>query len=71
MADKMMMKERSSVCSVKCRYCDILLVGREQFIGHMLHTHEFSYEQLQTMWESIARAHQIMSVETSRNMIKR
>jgi len=55
-----------TVCSVKCRYCGILLVGREQFIGHMFHAHEFGYEQLEAAWESITRAHRLDSVDNIR-----
>lgn len=40
---------------IKCRYCDILLAGREQFIGHMIHAHEIGYDALETTWQSIAQ----------------
>ncbi|AIF85189.1 hypothetical protein NTE_03157 [Candidatus Nitrososphaera evergladensis SR1] len=39
--------------STKCRYCDILLEGREQFLGHMIHGHEMSVGQAETMWKSV------------------
>jgi hypothetical protein len=39
--------------SVKCRYCDILLAGKDQFMGHMLHNHELDYEPLEVAWKSI------------------
>ncbi len=39
--------------SVKCRFCDVLLEGREQFIGHMYHSHEMSYEHLKAAWQSL------------------
>lgn len=39
--------------SVKCRFCDIMLVGREQFIGHMIHSHEMRHEKLQAVWDSL------------------
>jgi hypothetical protein len=40
--------------SVKCRFCDVLLVGREQFIGHMFHNHEMEYDRLEQTWQSMA-----------------
>ena len=39
--------------SIKCKFCDVLLVGREQFIGHMYHNHEMNYEHLQSAWQSL------------------
>lgn len=36
--------------TVQCRRCDVLLVGREQFIGHMIHSHELPYEKLEENW---------------------
>lgn len=42
--------------SVKCRFCDILLVGREQFVGHMFHNHGLDCKWLETAWKSIAAA---------------
>jgi hypothetical protein len=38
--------------SVKCRYCEILLVEREPFIGHMIHSHELELEKLELTWKS-------------------
>jgi hypothetical protein len=40
--------------SVKCRFCDVLLVGREQFIGHMIHSHEMEHERLEAAWQSLS-----------------
>ena len=40
--------------SVKCRFCDILLAGREQFIGHMIHSHEMEHERLEAVWDSLS-----------------
>ena len=40
--------------SVRCRFCDVLLVGREQFIGHMIHSHELGYAQTEGAWFSLA-----------------
>jgi hypothetical protein len=42
---------------VKCRYCEILLVGREQFIGHMIHSHELELEKLELAWKSLEVGH--------------
>ncbi|AIF82387.1 hypothetical protein NTE_00305 [Candidatus Nitrososphaera evergladensis SR1] len=40
----------------KCSYCDILLEGREQFVGHMIHSHELPIAQAEEMWESSVSA---------------
>jgi len=48
------MKSMQELYSVKCRFCDILLVGREQFIGHMIHSHEMEYERLEAAWQSLS-----------------
>jgi hypothetical protein len=50
-ADEMSVQGR--LYSVKCKYCDILLVGREQFIGHMIHSHEIEYGRLDEIWQSL------------------
>lgn len=38
---------------VKCSRCDIILTGREQFVGHMIHSHDFDYEQSEKAWSLI------------------
>ena len=38
--------------SVKCPCCDILLEGREQFIGHMVHGHEMPVGETEKSWDS-------------------
>jgi hypothetical protein len=40
--------------SIKCRFCDVLLVGREQFIGHMIHSHDMEHERLEAAWQSLS-----------------
>lgn len=40
--------------STKCVRCDILLAGRDQFMGHIMHGHDVSFEQADAMWKSIA-----------------
>ena len=40
---------------IKCRYCGILLAGREQFIGHMIYTHELDYYALEATWQLIGQ----------------
>ncbi len=37
---------------VKCPRCDVLLEGREQFIGHMIHGHEMPVEETVEAWDS-------------------
>ncbi|HXG07346.1 MAG TPA: hypothetical protein VNI77_08495 [Nitrososphaera sp.] len=59
------------VFSVKCRYCGILLVGREQFVGHMFHAHEFRREQLEAAWESITMAQRLGNVRNVREEVIR
>lgn len=49
MADKVMLVETSPV---KCLHCDILLDGRAQFVGHMIHSHEVSIAHAEVAWES-------------------
>jgi len=44
--------------SAKCRYCDILLEGREQFMGHMIHGHELPVGQAEAMWKSLTDVQQ-------------
>ncbi|MEO9364120.1 MAG: hypothetical protein ABI348_09485 [Nitrososphaera sp.] len=39
--------------STKCHYCDILLDGREQFMGHMIHGHDMPFEQAEAIWKSV------------------
>lgn len=50
------MQERE--ISTKCSRCDIPLAGREQFVGHMIHAHDMSFEQVDAIWKSmLAAAH--------------
>lgn len=35
---------------VKCKHCDIMLEGRMQFLGHMIHGHNESIEQAGSEW---------------------
>lgn len=38
--------KEAQVCSAtRCMFCDIVLAGRIQFIGHMIHNHDLLYEQ--------------------------
>jgi len=39
--------------ALQCRFCDILLTGRDQFLGHMFHNHELEYEKLLDSWNQI------------------
>lgn len=51
-----------AMISVKCRYCDILLEGKEQSIGHMVHSHETSIVQAEAEWKSAVRQELIHNV---------
>lgn len=42
--------------STKCSRCDILLAGREQFVGHMIHGHDTALEQAEAIWKSMCTA---------------
>jgi hypothetical protein len=44
-------------CVITTR-CDILLEGREQFVGHMKHGHDASFEQADVVWKSMPAATQ-------------
>ena len=39
--------------STRCSRCDILLDGREQFVGHMIHSHDMMFEQASAVWKSM------------------
>jgi hypothetical protein len=44
--------------SVWCSRCEILLEGREQFVGHMVHGHDEPVEQASSAWNlAFAQAH--------------
>lgn len=36
---------------IKCKHCDIILEGRVQFLGHMIHGHEASFEEAEKEWK--------------------
>jgi hypothetical protein len=42
--------------SAKCLHCDILLEGREQFMGHMIHGHDMPFGKAEAMWKSVCSA---------------
>lgn len=39
--------------STRCNRCDVLLSGREQFMGHMMHGHDMAFEQADAVWKSL------------------
>lgn len=39
--------------STRCSRCDILLDGREQFVGHMIHSHDMLFERASAVWKSM------------------
>ncbi len=39
---------------VKCSRCDIMLSGRAQFVGHMIHNHELRYEAVNSLWTNLS-----------------
>jgi len=43
--------------TLKCRHCDILLTGRDQYLGHMIHNHELDLEKLLDIWNLILSAY--------------
>ena len=48
-ADKVMTMKSS----IKCIRCDILLKGREQFVGHLIHSHDEAIAHAEEAWESV------------------
>lgn len=40
--------------TIRCNYCDILLLGKDQFIGHMIHDHELRYEAVKSLWTNLS-----------------
>ncbi|AIC16654.1 hypothetical protein NVIE_023930 [Nitrososphaera viennensis EN76] len=47
-----MVKRRENY-SANCGFCDLVLVGREQFIGHMIHSHDLQCEQAGRLWRAL------------------
>jgi hypothetical protein len=41
--------------SLHCRYCGIVLVGKKQFIVHMIYNHDMDYEELIKLWLRLER----------------
>ncbi len=39
--------------STHCKYCHTLLVGKIQFIVHMIYNHDVDYEELIDCWSTI------------------
>jgi len=39
-----------SVFAVKCKLCGTPLNNKKEFIGHHMHSHEWSLEQASTAW---------------------
>ncbi|WP_337862787.1 hypothetical protein [Nitrososphaera sp.] len=55
MADKVTTTEEEATAvqlAARCYRCDILLEGRGQFVGHMIHGHDMTIEQAETSWNS-------------------
>lgn len=44
---------QESVIATRCGRCDMWLEGREQFVGHMIHGHDASFEQADVVWKSM------------------
>ena len=53
--------------SIKCKFCSVMLTGRDQFIGHMFHNHDFSYEGLKRTWRTLEEAMESCSIITRRS----
>jgi uncharacterized C2H2 Zn-finger protein len=43
----------SVLISIKCKYCDIVLRGKKEFIGHMFHSHELNLGDLEKLWRHL------------------
>jgi hypothetical protein len=53
--------------AIKCAYCGIVLVGRGQFMGHMIHSHELDYSQLEQLWSKMMTDMAAMMTATHAN----
>ena len=40
-----------------CKLCSTPLTGHEQFIGHMIHSHEFPFEEAAFAWQMTKHSH--------------
>jgi hypothetical protein len=40
------------MAAARCSRCDIPLEGREQFVGHMIHSHEEPVAHAEAAWKS-------------------
>jgi hypothetical protein len=45
-------KQPQNLPATWCKCCDILLGGREQFVGHMIHSHEMPLGEAEMAWKS-------------------
>jgi uncharacterized C2H2 Zn-finger protein len=44
----------------RCSRCDVVLSGREQFVGHMIHGHDMEFTKADAIWKSMcASTHNI------------
>lgn len=43
--------------SIKCKRCDIVLAGRLQFVGHLIHSHDTPLDEAEAEWR---RRHQVL-----------
>jgi hypothetical protein len=41
--------------STTCTKCNVWLVGKEQYIGHMVCSHEVPYENMKMLWDNLSK----------------
>lgn len=46
--------------SIKCERCDIVLAGRLQFVGHLIHSHDMPLDEAEAEWQR-RRRHQLLA----------
>jgi hypothetical protein len=42
--------------STKCSLCGLMLIGREQFLGHMIHSHDVALDAAIIKWKTLSAA---------------
>jgi hypothetical protein len=47
------MQEVQSNYSILCKYCQILLVGKAQFMVYMVYNHNMNYKKLTELWVNL------------------
>ena len=54
--EQLLKKSPTSYLTVQCKFCNILLHEKDEYLGHMIHSHELNYQKLLNVWNSLLRA---------------